>query len=67
MFARLPKSDAVIVTIRTGTETLGEMAERMNGMEKEAFIREVKGWGAEEARIKGRDLWIGVVERCLNG
>jgi hypothetical protein len=67
MFARLPKSDAVIVTTRTSTETITDMAERMNGWEKEAFLKTVNGWGAEEARFKGRELWIGVVERCLKG
>jgi hypothetical protein len=43
------------------------MAERMNGREKDAFMMEVEGWGNEEAKAKGRDLWIGVVERCLKG
>lgn len=67
MFARLPKTGAVVVTTRTRTETLSEMVERMNGREKGAFMREVEGWGNEEAKAKGRDLWIGVVERCLKG
>ncbi|KAI4643810.1 hypothetical protein J4E93_006823 [Alternaria ventricosa] len=67
MYARLPKSGAVIVTTRTNTETLSEMKDRMTMREKEAFLREIGQWGEEEARVKGRDLWIGVVERCLKG
>ncbi|KAG9187281.1 hypothetical protein G6011_05152 [Alternaria panax] len=67
MFARLPKTGAVVVTTRTSTETLSDVAERMNGREKKAFMMEVEGWGNEEARFKGRELWIGVVERCLKG
>jgi hypothetical protein len=67
MYARLPKSDAVIVTTRTSTETLNDMAGRMSTYEKEGFLREVEGWGVDEARTKGRELWIGVVERCLKG
>ncbi len=67
MFARLPKSGAVVVTTRTDTQTLKAMARRMTGAEKERFLREVEGWGPEEARNKGRELWIGVVERCLKG
>jgi hypothetical protein len=39
----------------------------MTGVEKERFLREVEGWEPEEARTKGRELWIGVVERCLKG
>ncbi|KAI4942622.1 hypothetical protein J4E91_010017 [Alternaria rosae] len=67
MYARLPRSGAVIVTTRTSTETLSEMKDRMSSREKEAFLREVGEWGPEEARLKGRDLWIGVVERYLKG
>jgi len=67
MYARLPKSGAVIVTTRTSTETLSEMKDRMTMREKEAFLKEIGQWGEEEARAKGRDLWIGVVERCLKG
>lgn len=67
MYARLPRSDSVIVTTRTSTETLSEMKDRMSSREKEAFLRELGEWGPEEARLKGRDLWIGVVERYLKG
>jgi hypothetical protein len=67
MFGRLPKSGAVVLTTRTTTETLKEMAERMGMQEKEGFLREVNGWGADEAKFKGRGLWICVVERVLSG
>ncbi|CAA9960912.1 DUF3445 multi-domain protein [Pyrenophora teres f. maculata] len=67
VFARLPKSGAVVVATRTETETLGAMASRMGRVEKEGFLKEVAGWGEEEARFKGRELWVGVVERVLRG
>jgi hypothetical protein len=67
LFGRLPKSGAVVLTTRTTTETLKEVAERMGAREKEGFLKEIHGWGVDEAKFKGRDLWIGVVERVLRG
>ena len=57
----------MVVATRTGTETLRDMAARMGREDKEAFLKEVNGWGEEEARFKGRELWVGVVERVLRG
>jgi hypothetical protein len=67
MFGRLPKSGAVVLTTRTTTETLKEVAERMGAREKEEFLKEIDVWGVDEAKFKGRDLWITVVERVLRG
>ena len=67
VFARLPNSGAVVVATRTETETLRDMAAGMDREDKEAFLKEVNEWGEEEARFKGRELWVGIVERVLRG
>jgi hypothetical protein len=39
----------------------------MGVQEKERFLKEVNRWGADEAKFKGRGLWISVVERVFRG
>ncbi|RMZ70817.1 alpha- -mannosyltransferase [Pyrenophora seminiperda CCB06] len=67
VFTKLPNSGAVVVATRTDTETLQDMAARMGKKEKEEFLEQVSNWGDEESRFKGRELWMGVVERVLTG
>jgi len=65
MLHRLTRCGAVVLTLRTQTERLVDvLADRE---QRDDFMREVEGWGREEARIKGRDLWIGGVERWIAG
>ncbi|CAO2652554.1 Nn.00g008370.m01.CDS01 [Neocucurbitaria sp. VM-36] len=61
-FRRLPKCGAVVISTRTGTRGLAELGRG----ERRELLEEVRGWGEDGARFKGRDLWITAVEGfCL--
>ncbi|RAR14509.1 hypothetical protein DDE83_002081 [Stemphylium lycopersici] len=65
MLHQLPRCGAVVLTLRKRTERLVDVLADRD--QREAFMRDVEGWGREEARIKGRDLWIGGVKRWIAG
>ncbi|KAH8598765.1 hypothetical protein B0O99DRAFT_614128 [Bisporella sp. PMI_857] len=56
-FRRLPKSDAVLFTVRTYMQPLLELkTEELRGLRSQ-----VRGWSGEMARYKGIDGWGGLV------
>jgi hypothetical protein len=55
------------MTTRTTTETLQNLVGRLTAEEKGGFLLAINGWGDDETKFKGRNLWIGVVERVLRG
>ncbi|KAF1947472.1 hypothetical protein EJ02DRAFT_333533 [Clathrospora elynae] len=63
MFHRLPRSGAVIMTTRTAMQELRQLGLK----ERAELMREVYGWDEDEARFKGRALWVGLVERFFAG
>lgn len=52
-FRRLPKSGAIVVTTKTRIRNLVDLDRKM----LPGLAREIRGWSADVARYKGRDLW----------
>lgn len=52
-FTRLPKSDAILFTVRTFMTRLTLLGDE----ELTAFVEQAKGWGSEMAAYKGREQW----------
>lgn len=62
-FFRLEKSGAVVMSSRARVERLMDLEE----VERRELWEEVRGWGVEEARVKGREIWGRVLEALSNG
>ncbi|KAI8932677.1 hypothetical protein NX059_010171 [Plenodomus lindquistii] len=54
-FRRLPRTGAIAMNTHTRTKKLTDV---VGGEEKKKLLDEVQGWEEDEARFKGRDLWI---------
>ncbi|KAI9759719.1 MAG: hypothetical protein M1835_000323, partial [Candelina submexicana] len=52
-FCRLPRSGAVLFTVKTAMTPLTSLSEE----EREAFRSEAKSWPVDTAAYKGRDFW----------
>ncbi|KAI9721244.1 MAG: hypothetical protein M1812_002405 [Candelaria pacifica] len=52
-FRRLPRSGAVLFTVKTAITPLASLT----GEKREALASEVKSWPADTAAYKGRDFW----------
>ncbi|TGO51125.1 hypothetical protein BCON_0168g00100 [Botryotinia convoluta] len=52
-FTRLPKSNAVLFTVRTYMEKLVDL----NSADAEAMAKQIRGWDGELARYKGVGIW----------
>jgi hypothetical protein len=62
-FRVLPKCGAVVFTTRTRIRAVRDLDRN----ELEEAVQEIKGWPADIATLKGRDLWGGILENICAG
>jgi hypothetical protein len=62
-FRRLPKSGAIVFTVKTSIQKLTDVPES----ERRGLVEEIKSWPEDVANYKGRDLWETQVYRYCEG